>query len=57
MPKPYPKYQDYMLKSFKVINTFISQVSQVQVQCFSLLAQAVTPQAGNCKYLKGLFIE
>ena len=57
MLKPYSKFQDSMLKILKFINTFTSQFSQILVQCFSLLVQAVTSQAGYCKHLKGVLIE
>ena len=57
MLKLYSKFQDPMLKSFEVINTFTCQFSPVLVQCFSSLTQAVTSQAENCEHLQSVLIE
>ena len=54
--EPYSKFQDFMLNTLKVINAFTSQFSQVLVQCFSSLVQAVTSHAGHCKHLKEVLI-
>ena len=53
MIKLYSKFQDSMLKSFEVINTFTSQFSPVLVQWFGSLVQAVTSQAENRRVIIG----
>ena len=56
MLNPYSKFQDFMLRSFKDISTFISHYSSVIVQCFTSLAQAVTSQAETRELSKKVVI-
>ena len=56
MLKPYSKFEDFMLKSFKVINSITSHFSLVLVQCCSPLAQAVMSQTENHEHLHRVWL-
>ena len=52
MLKPCFKFCNYILKSLKVIHTFIYHYFPVPGECVNSLVQAVMSQVENCRALK-----